>query len=108
MKTNNIARHGDLSFRATEKIEGELQEHNGSFVLAIGEHTNHKHIMTVPNIKDMDVYKLADGSMILQLRKEGKLTHEEHKEITFAPGIYKMGFEQEFDYFLNETRRVID
>ena len=108
MKTNNIARHGDLSFRSVDKIEGEKLEHGGSFVLAVGEHTNHKHVITVPDIKDMDVYKLADGSMILTLRKEGVLKHEEHKEIVFAPGTYKVGFEREHDYFLGETRRVQD
>ena len=109
MKTDNLGRHGDLNFRAVDKAEGrkvELKE--GKFVLALGEHTGHKHVISVPRMEDMDIYEGADGGYFLVLRSEGTLTHEEHKPITFAPGTYKMGTEREFDYMLAQVRKVQD
>ena len=109
MKTNNLGRHGDLNFRAVEKIEGEKVEvKNNKFVLALGEHTGHKHVLTMPDLEDYEIYKTKDGGYILNLKKPGVLTHQEHKPITFEPGLYKMGTEREFDYALNEVRAVQD
>lgn len=108
MKTNNLARHGDLSFRAIEKIEGDAIKHDGSFVLALGEHTGHKHVITTEKPQDMEIFRAKDGRYIIRLASKGTLTHEEHKPIEFEAGIYEMRQEREFDYALGETRKVID
>lgn len=104
----NIYRHGDISLHPEEKIEGEIVKHNGSFTLAFGEHTGHKHVISVPSIDDMEVRKLADGGYILTLKSEGTVTHEEHRKIKIAPGTYRMKNEREFDYALGEVRKVLD
>src|SRR4051812_26848599 len=102
-------RNGDVVFHKTEKIEGEIIKHNGSFVLAEGETTGHKHVITVPSLDDMEVRKTADGGYILTLRTEAKVSHEEHKELTIAPGTYYVGKEREVDHFAGSiTRQVID
>ena len=106
---NNIYRHGDLSFRPFEGSTEELIEvqHQGSFILALGEHTGHKHVITAEP-ETMRIFQDIDGNYVLEVTSGAKLTHEEHKPISFAPGKYLMRQEQEFDYFLNEVAKVQD
>lgn len=104
----NIYRHGDLSFHPVQKIEGEIIKHSGSHILARGEHTGHKHVIKVPKIDDMEIFKTPDGGLYMRLKVEGTVTHEEHRAIKIAPGTYKMNSEREFDYALSETRKVLD
>ena len=101
-------RHGDISLQPCEKVEGELLKHNGSFVLAEGETTGHKHVLTVPNLDDMEIYKLPDGGMIFRLKAESTLTHPEHKTLTIPIGDYKMSNEREKDWFSLSVRKVVD
>lgn len=100
---------GDIPlFPHTGEIVGNKIDHNGSVVLALGEKTGHKHVITVPDILDMDAYKIPEGGWILTLRKEGQLTHNQHGALTIAPGTYRVGQEREFDHFATVERRVID
>jgi hypothetical protein len=106
---SNFKFQGDIPFAPyTGEIKGKEFKHNGSVVLALGEKTGHKHVITVPDITDMDAYKCADGGWILTLRKEGTLTHNQHGALTIAPGTYRVGQEREHDYFAEVTRQVID
>ena len=106
---NRLKGHGDINI---EKFEGEIKgnkvTHVGKFTLAEGETTGHKHVITVPSVDDMDVFKTEDGGMFLVLRKEGIVTHEEHPPITVAPGTYRIDREREVDHFSKTTRKVID
>ncbi len=104
----NIKRHGDINFLPSKKLDGEEIKHNGSFVLAEGETTGHCHVITVPKVEDMILTKLPDGSMLVTLKSEAKVTHEEHKTIKVKPGIYHIGREREKDWFSLSVRRVID
>lgn len=100
---------GDVPFYEHKgKIEGEKVTHKGSLVLAFGEATGHHHTITVPDLTKMDAYKLADGGWILTLREEGSVTHQEHGEITLAPGTYRVGRERELDWNTGMARNVID
>lgn len=103
-----IYRHGDLSLHPVEKIEGEPVNHNGSFVLAEGETTGHKHVITVPNIEDMEIYRTVDGGMIMRVKQEATISHEEHKTIKLPVGDYKLFNEREYDWFSLKVQRVID
>lgn len=105
---NNIYRHGDISFQPISKVEGQKVKHNGSFVLALGEHTGHKHVITTPSISDMEVFRDSMGGIYLRLKEDGTITHEEHRPIKIKKGTYKMFQEKEFDYALGETRKVLD
>lgn len=100
-------RHGDLSFHPIESLpEGLFKvEHKGSYVLARGEHTGHKHVISAP---DIEILKDKEGNYYIQVKTEASLVHEEHKKITFVPGIYRMKNEREMDYFLGEVTRVQD
>lgn len=101
---------GDVPFHPYKgKIIGEFTKHNGSVVLALGEQTGHKHIISVPNVEDMTIYRLADGGWIVDLRGMATVTHEEHGSITIAPGLYRVGKEREVDHFADSVvRQVVD
>lgn len=102
-------RHGDITFYKVEKIEGEKVKHDGKFVLAEGETTGHKHVITIPDIMDMEVYKTKDGGYLLKVKSEAKISHEEHKTLKIAPGIYRVSKEREMDHFAGSVaRKVID
>lgn len=100
-------RHGDLTFIPVEKTEGDVINHDGSFVLAIGEHTTHRHVITAP-IGDLVITKDSKGNLYLSVKTGATITHEEHRPITLTPGVYRMGHEREMDYFLGEVARVQD
>ena len=103
-----IARHGDLSFHPIAKLPKDAVEvkHNSSFVLALGEHTGHKHVITA----EPDTFKVYqhEGNYILELKAEAKISHEEHHTITLRPGIYIQKIEQEYDPFLQQINKVQD
>ena len=103
-----IYRHGDLIFKPVSDIKGEKIAHDGSFVLALGEHTGHKHVLTVPSVDDMEIFRTPDGGIYMRLKAEGTVTHEEHRPVKMKPDTYSMGQEREFEYALGETVKVID
>lgn len=102
-------RHGDVDLSPHKgKVTGEKQEHGGSFVLAYGEATGHHHTLTVPSVDDMEIYKCADGGFIVRLKKDGTLTHPEHKPLTIPAGTWRQRIEREKDWFSLSVHRVVD
>lgn len=102
-------RHGDLSFHPKTRKPTNIKEvkHEGSFVLALGEATGHKHVITAPK-KAMRIFKDAEGRLVLELKEAATVTHEEHKPITIEPGVYVQENEREYDWFAETVQRVID
>lgn len=107
---SKFVHQGDVPFHPYKgEITGTLTKHNGSVILALGEQTGHKHVITVPKVEDMTVYRLADGGWIVDLRSNATVTHEEHGPITVAPGLYRVGKEREVDHFADSVvRQVVD
>ncbi len=99
---------GDVPFYDVQKVKGKKLKHNGSFVLALGETTGHKHVITVERPDQMEVRQLENGQYILVLTAPGTVTHEEHHPITIDPGTYRVGREREKDWFSLAIRQVID
>lgn len=100
---------GDIPFAPFEGEVAQNYEHNGSVVLALGEHTGHKHVISVPNVEDMVIHKLQTGGWLIDLRAEGTVKHEQHGQITIAPGKYRVYQEREVDHFQDSlVRQVID
>ena len=100
---------GDLTFIPFKgKLTGKREKHTGSVIVGWGEATGHHHTVSVMDVADMEVVKVADG-FILRLKSEGTVTHQEHKSLTLAPGLYRVGHEREVDHFANSViRKVID
>lgn len=106
-----LYRHGDLIFKQLTELPSNLKKlalTENKFVLALGEVTGHKHVMTAEKEQDMNIYQDAQGRYVLEVVKPTKLSHEEHSTLEFMPGVYIMDNEREHDYFEHETRQVID
>lgn len=106
-----LYRHGDLIFKQLNELPEKIKEvavENNQFVLALGEVTGHKHVMTAEKEDDMRIFQDSQGHYILEVVKPTKLSHKEHATLEFEPGIYKMDNEREHDYFEQQSRQVID
>ena len=107
-------RHGDITFYKItkaqfDKIKKDKIEHKGSFVLSEGETTGHKHVITAPDIMDMDIFKTEDGGYVFQLKGSGSVVHEEHKKLNLTPNYYRVSKERELDHFSQSVeRKVLD
>jgi len=104
---NNIYRHGDLSFKPIKELPKNLQKvnKNDSFILALGEATGHRHVITAPRL---EILQDTNGKYFISLKEKADLSHEEHKTITLLPGIYEMNNEREMDWFSRAVRKVVD
>jgi len=107
MNNNNWAHQGDIIFKPVSEFKGPKEDHKGSFIVGFGEATGHHHTVSVDNLDDMEVVKI-EGGFILRLKSEGTVTHQEHKPIKLAPGVYEVRHEREMDWFSLSTRRVVD
>lgn len=105
---SNFKHQGDVPLYPYHGEMGTKIEHSGSFVLALGEQTGHKHVIIVERPDQMEVSQLSTGEYVLKLKSQATITHEEHLPITVEPGIYRVGKEREFDHFANTVRTVID
>lgn len=101
---------GDIPFFPYKgKKNGLKTNHNGSLVIALGEHSGHKHVLTVANPNDMQAWKQLEGGWIITLKTEAQLTHNQHGPLTIMPGTYRVGQEREVDWFAEGIeRKVID
>lgn len=100
----NISRHGDLLIEETKVPSGLVFKKMDSFVLAIGEHTNHSHVL----VGDIQIARDGDDIYFKVGNGGAKVTHEEHKTIEIERGIYWVRHEQEYDYFEKQMKQVRD
>lgn len=105
-------RHGDILLTRIDSLpEGEELKHDGSYILAYGEVTGHKHVVTVAEPETLKIVK-HDGAVYMSITvpvdDPAILSHEEHKTIEVPAGFWKISFEQEYDYALENINRVID
>lgn len=102
---SKFAHQGDIVFVPFKnKVTGDVQKHSGSFIVGYGEATGHHHKV---HCDDMQVLK-TDKGYILVLGSQGRVTHQEHKDIVLSPGTYVVEHEREKDWFSLATRRVVD
>lgn len=109
----NILRNGDWFMVKVDssELKGELLKHEGEFVFAEGEATNHFHAIKVKDKEDLKIVRLPDGSYVFQLKKDGVATHPEHSiktDLKIKKGTYKLTQKREKDWFQLVTRKVID
>lgn len=105
---NKIYRHGDLAF-TEERIntDGLTKVGTDKYVLAEGETTGHKHVITAEK-GTVDIYKDSNNELVLVIDGKAIVTHEEHKPIEFYSGTYRMKHQQEYNYFEMQSNQVID
>jgi hypothetical protein len=108
MKTKtakNTFQQGDVLGRKLKALPIGKQTVIGKFriVVAHGE-SGHSHV-----IEDDEAELIRVGEKILlKLTKQATLKHEEHGPITLSPGIWEVGRVQEYDWFLQMQRQVVD
>ncbi len=105
---SNFKHQGDIGFHPVDTVVGNKYPHKGSVILARGEHTGHKHVITVDNPADMEMWQTLNGGWYMTLKTEAKVTHEQHGQIILSPGTYQVRQEREHDWFQEVTRQVID
>ncbi len=98
----NFAHQGDIIFVPFNgTVTGEKQT---KVTVGWGEVTGHTHDV---HCDDMRVEKTPEG-FILVLGSEGRVTHQEHKDIVLAPGTYLVKHEREMDWMQKTVRQVVD
>lgn len=98
---------GDVLVKEIASLPHDLivmSSQDGRYVLAHGE-SGHMH--AIEQIEDCCVYE-KDGMMYMCVDNDVELQHEEHHSQTIAPGLYEIGIVQEYDYFTEMSRRVVD
>lgn len=104
-----VYRHGDVGLRKATRKDAEwsakgerVQPVGGRLVLAEGETTGHTHSMDAATC---ELFRLPEG-MVLVVREETPLVHQEHAPINVAPGTYWVVGQRE--YSPEAIRRVMD
>lgn len=105
---NYQARQGDVFLRRIEAVPAAAQpvKREGDVILAYGEVTGHAHRIVAP-LEAVDVLQEAERRIILNVRQQVTVTHEEHKSIVLPPGLYESYVQREYDP-LEAERRVVD
>lgn len=102
-----IFRHGDILLKEVSPQNLVKKESVSSYVLAEGETTGHRHLLTAERESLIDIFRDDKGNQFLNI-KGAKLTHEEHKTLEIGTGFYQVIHEREFDPFLESINRVRD
>lgn len=99
-----IYRHGDVLIRQIKELPENLKKYN-SKIVAEGEATGHNHELVGNNCQ-----VLVDEKQLkfILVEEPTKIKHPEHKEIELDPGNYEVVIEKEYDYFLEEVKKVQD
>lgn len=108
MKYKQEAVQGDVIVTCCKMPVGlkKVLPKNGRFILAEGESTGHAHAI---DIRDAILWEdPKNKDLYLQALKDVTITHEEHAPSTIQPGTYKISIVREYDYFLEESRKVVD
>lgn len=104
----NIYRHGDILLKRIKTLpQGDEVKTKGQYILAYGEVTGHKHVMTVEKPEHLKVLD-NDGGIFIELTEPATVTHEEHNTITVEPGYFEVIHEQHRDPFMGSITRVLD
>lgn len=100
-------RHGDLGISPLKELPSNLKEKKTN-VLAYGEATGHKHQLLERTKNQFAILEDEKGQMYMRINEATDLVHEEHKTITIEKGLYFISHEKEYDYFEQQTNRVVD
>jgi len=106
----NYYRQGDLAITPIKRLPKGLKKVKSN-VLAYGEATGHKHrlLEILPQTENQfEILEDDKGNKYLDIKHPTDLVHEEHKKLTIDRGLYFIKNEKEYNYFEEETARVID
>lgn len=87
-----------------KRVVGSIKR--ADIILAEGEVTGHAHRIQCDN-GEAELYE-RNGVLYLKVLEVVTITHEEHRPTVIAPGVYKQGFQREWDYAEKAHRSVMD
>ena len=105
LKAGDLVRQGDVLFRKILLKELINAESKKEFIVALGEHTGHKHKETPEDGGELAVLEEKD-SRFMQLSKTANLVHETHAPVRHDSGVYEEL--PQYDYTPEEIRRTAD
>jgi hypothetical protein len=98
-----IYRQGDVLLKETKFVGGDLTGQGESLVLAEGESTGHRHLLSSP--EPISVFDVPSTERrFIWLTRPATLTHEEHKQLVIGEGTYEVIRERSYDYAHAEPR----
>jgi hypothetical protein len=100
-KHEKLIRQGDVILKRIDKIPEKASLTN-NFVLAEGEATGHKHLLSG---KAVTVLETIDRKFI-NAGTTAILMHEEHKQVMIPKGLYEVKVQREYDPV--QERKVMD
>ncbi len=101
-----IFRQGDVLLRKVDKKIKDAQSVGLEYVVALGEKTGHKHVLTSKG--DIKVSGVFGEQLNLILSEDATLTHDEHGPITLDAGTYEVVAERELDHAKDSAQQAID
>lgn len=122
MKDINYLQQGDVLIFEESELPKDVVPIKGKTV-AFGEVTGHNHSFyddTVCLAEKFDHRREDVGSKNVQLFEDSNKTiwanivapiflrHQEHKPISFKPGVYRIGIVREYDHVEKLSRKVVD
>lgn len=107
-----FTRNGDVNLHSIKELPKGLKEveFNGKeWIMARGEATGSKHLLTVDRPDTLKIYQDEKGNFYFDLKAEAKASHTaDHETTTVLPGIYVQVPEREVDNYMQVVRKVID
>lgn len=95
-------RHGDVLLKRVGNAS-KNQVGESKIVLAEGEVTGHKHVLSGAVREFRDV----NGQRMVEVQEQAELTHEEHAPITVGAGVYQVVQQREYSV-VEGVRAVAD
>jgi len=99
---------GDITFEQIDELPAgakPVSPKDGRFIIAEGETTGHSHSITAEGCQ---LYELKGQLYLNVTMPVVYIDHQEHKQNLYKTGLYKVGRVQEYDYFQEMERKVID
>lgn len=95
IQNGDVLLHQHVGDMPGTPLKGEALLHKGQ---------NHHHILRG------GAFLIIQGESVkfLDVAEDTELTHEEHKTLVIPRGQYRIGFVQEYDHWLEESRNIID
>ncbi len=111
MKQIKFRRSGDVNLHPLDKLPEGLKEvkfDGVEWILARGEATGSKHLLTVERPSTMRVFKDDNGRFYFALTEKAKSSHTSDHETTIVEhGFYVQTPEREIDHFVNSVVRKV-
>lgn len=83
-------RHGDVFLKEVKGIYPADSKIGKSAVLADGEVTGHRHVITAPKVEDW----VLDLHRYVKVDSKAVLDHPEHGKIEIDPGVYEVSIQR--------------